>query len=842
MREIQIHAELLNIRHRRKRIWYRILSVPTCLVVFITTYAMILPAITLESTPDTYCGTEEHTHSKTCYKIPGIPEHNEIDCSLQKNLHKHTAECYDAGGNLTCEKADYIIHMHNSFCFDTKGELICTLPEIKETHTHEAACYDIVGNFICGKTKAVLHSHTIECVKLIPATAPQELMCEKTEHKHTEKCFEAPENSKGSALKAASKVLSTKSASDVQFDIVDDIAGSGHYKINITTGDDFLSDKNVQFLWYKSTDGGNTFTTVERKVYEINGKVESNLGDSGESLDLALDGGAITETIDKVIYKATLMVDGIEYEDISATITNSEYQISVLNGSFENPVIHSGMGFQQFVEVGTKGLYWKTTAEQEETVEQSTYSGGKTEIGQKYVEIVDASTRTDTDNRTTHKSNATRWHNQGTASDGTQFAEINAGAQGALYQAILTIPGTNMNWSVDQSGRYGADEMAVVIMSENDAEKLNTQAELLNAINKILGGDTTTYRGAFAQKYTATQGQWNTRSGIYTIPDGQYQTRFFFISTRSYANSDDSSSNADYIGNHIDNAWFSQKIPPASSTKPYITLNKTVIGDLSEKELATLLQNLKFEIKRSTNSTDFSGAETVKTLSANELGDWIKNSDETWILSYRISVKDTTEYPRTYGTGWYRNNYYYKIIEVTDTAELYNYKVTVTDNNPATTITDSTDADFSITNSYFDLGRTLILKKVVNAPTKNGTYNFTVSYIDTGEELQTKTYALKDGEFAEITKIPKGAEVTVAETSSEGFSVSYKNNIGKLLSSDSNYTFKMTDSTELTVYNTASVMLPETGSIGNYLFIYGGLFLMMGAVMTGYLLRRRYGK
>ena len=52
-RDIYSQAEQLNKKYRRKRTWYKILSVPICLVVFVTTYALILPAITMESTPDT---------------------------------------------------------------------------------------------------------------------------------------------------------------------------------------------------------------------------------------------------------------------------------------------------------------------------------------------------------------------------------------------------------------------------------------------------------------------------------------------------------------------------------------------------------------------------------------------------------------------------------------------------------------------------------------------------------------------------------------------------------------------------------------------------------------------
>jgi hypothetical protein len=36
-------------REKRRKVWKRILSVMMCLVAFVTTYALILPAITMES-------------------------------------------------------------------------------------------------------------------------------------------------------------------------------------------------------------------------------------------------------------------------------------------------------------------------------------------------------------------------------------------------------------------------------------------------------------------------------------------------------------------------------------------------------------------------------------------------------------------------------------------------------------------------------------------------------------------------------------------------------------------------------------------------------------------------
>lgn len=86
-KEINRQAEKMNSKHRLRQRWYKILAVPACIVVFITTYAMILPAITMESTPDAYCGQKEHVHTDVCYEIPGVPEYVRLDCPLLKEIH-----------------------------------------------------------------------------------------------------------------------------------------------------------------------------------------------------------------------------------------------------------------------------------------------------------------------------------------------------------------------------------------------------------------------------------------------------------------------------------------------------------------------------------------------------------------------------------------------------------------------------------------------------------------------------------------------------------------------------------------------------------------------------------
>ena len=47
--------------HLREKRWKQVVTVLACVVVFCTTYALILPALTM--TGDTYCGKEAHQHS-----------------------------------------------------------------------------------------------------------------------------------------------------------------------------------------------------------------------------------------------------------------------------------------------------------------------------------------------------------------------------------------------------------------------------------------------------------------------------------------------------------------------------------------------------------------------------------------------------------------------------------------------------------------------------------------------------------------------------------------------------------------------------------------------------------
>ena len=185
-------AEKYTQVHKRKRLRHRVVTVLAGVVVFCTTYALILPAITLEK----QCDIPEHTHTDACYaQVTSVEKRVPVCSAKTLEIHQHTADCYDADGNLTCGYADFVVHSHDSRCYDEKGNLWCPLPEIEahrhtadcyalpEEHTHAEGCYTSVrGNLVCGE-----HVHTDACYTETP-----ELACgreESEEHRHDESCY-----------------------------------------------------------------------------------------------------------------------------------------------------------------------------------------------------------------------------------------------------------------------------------------------------------------------------------------------------------------------------------------------------------------------------------------------------------------------------------------------------------------------------------------------------------------------------------------------------------------------------------------------------------------------------
>lgn len=158
--------EILRNRHNR-RAWARIISAIACLVVFFSTYALILPAITMEK--NAYCGIEAHQHDDSCYS-------EELICTIPESEgHTHDDSCYTTHDELSCQLEE---HVHGESCYDEEGNLICELIE----HEHDSSCWQEVTELTCGLEESEGHHHTDACYEKVKT-------CGKEAHTHSEACY-----------------------------------------------------------------------------------------------------------------------------------------------------------------------------------------------------------------------------------------------------------------------------------------------------------------------------------------------------------------------------------------------------------------------------------------------------------------------------------------------------------------------------------------------------------------------------------------------------------------------------------------------------------------------------
>ena len=168
-------AEPYASAHRHKRRWYQVMACLAAAVVFCTTYALILPAITLEK----QCEIPEHTHTEACY----TSEQGDLICTQSTEpQHTHTEECYQETQDLVCGMPESTGHTHGAECYDQEGNLICGQEE-SQGHVHGEACYGVSRQLICGQTEEPAHQHTDACYSW-----NQVLTCGMEEHTHSEAC------------------------------------------------------------------------------------------------------------------------------------------------------------------------------------------------------------------------------------------------------------------------------------------------------------------------------------------------------------------------------------------------------------------------------------------------------------------------------------------------------------------------------------------------------------------------------------------------------------------------------------------------------------------------------
>ena len=241
----RMDAKVYRRRHQRKKAWKNFVRIMACVVVFCTTYALILPAITQEK--ETFCGMEAHTHEdacyaetvsmvcdpkaetelpvlhthdalcyredalicslaeleghihdETCYTIQVIPAHSHDETCMaqergalvcleeEQEGHAHTDACFAPGTNLICALEEKEGHAHAETCYQTENSLSCVLAE-GEGHAHGEGCYSLEAQLACELPEGEEHTHEDSCYNQV-----QTLICTQPEvepHTHGESCY-----------------------------------------------------------------------------------------------------------------------------------------------------------------------------------------------------------------------------------------------------------------------------------------------------------------------------------------------------------------------------------------------------------------------------------------------------------------------------------------------------------------------------------------------------------------------------------------------------------------------------------------------------------------------------
>lgn len=138
------------LERRRKKTWLRVVSLFAAIVVFCTTYVLILPAITLSNEP--VCGMEEHIHGDACYDGNGA-----LLCQLPE--HTHEEACFREWDDTTPdETASGTTAPEETASGETQpGETLSVTP----TRPGEPVSADTMGNETGSTSDGTLPEDTV---------------------------------------------------------------------------------------------------------------------------------------------------------------------------------------------------------------------------------------------------------------------------------------------------------------------------------------------------------------------------------------------------------------------------------------------------------------------------------------------------------------------------------------------------------------------------------------------------------------------------------------------------------------------------------------------------------
>lgn len=576
--------------------------------------------------------------------------------------------------------------------------------------------------------------------------------------------------------------------------IKDDIANSGHYVLEITAdGKDYEGEKAGKLL----KDNGFTVTwkkdgTVVDRSEKTNGVYSRE--ENGGWVDVVYTDGA------NKTYTVTVTKDNKSLNAISTVNYNDELQ----NYSFEDVKSTETSALSDNSNNNNPLMAWKTTADDHKIeVGNTTYQSNKKEYQYE-------------DNRWTQKPLTQTEYSYGCSSavSGKQFAELNANGVGALYQDVLTMPGQDMDWQFYHKARTrissgnqdsnvittGSDKMAMVIAPVELVKNVTTHEQLQTLLNKcivkngsntVLGdgtmgekgksytvyvcestsniqdksGNRPTWYGGSYVKYSTSS--WRKNEGKYTVPKGQYLTRFFFAAIDTA-----SSGFGHSVGNLLDDVWFSQNVAPPTSGTGRVTVTKKFYG-LTEDEAKTVVKNTGFISYG--QGTAGKALTAVNFSSDNFVRDTDDNGASYISVSYVFDVSDVAP----------NRNYTYYFVEEDSKAQVNGYhlkqtfvddeigtsgSVTVNKENSNQSITfsniyEKNTADVTITKQVTGLlGDTNKEFAFSVSITQNGTACTGVTAKKGDQPVSDLTnFTLKHNETVTLENVPIGATIKVTE-------------------------------------------------------------------------------
>ncbi len=389
-------------------------------------------------------------------------------------------------------------------------------------------------------------------------------------------------------------------------EITDDIMNTGALQAESVLKAE--TDTITKYEWYRSDSQDGTYTLVKEIQYQ-GGK--SNLSSDGSKLYPAYDKGA------QKWYKVIVTVT-----DASGTTSTMEskpvqvaYYDELKNGSFETPNVitagHTGTNNWQFSNENYKasGGVWQTTG----TKEASQYSDSEGAD----IEIVTTEGKIN--------QNGYKWYGNFEAKDGIQFAELNCEAAGALYQDVLTIEETALNYWLSHRARGGNatsdkeyDTMFLIIAPTKNVKNITTQEQLEAYLSGLGVNYNTTdsaatdkivynQNGVLVVRITSDDQSWHTISTVAGYTPTASLTRFFFMSGKT-------ASGKNTIGNFLDKVGFSQELPPVNDDEFSLQIEKKFEG-LGNANIEIVREALQFNIQAVDKQTNTQlTAEEVKSL------------------------------------------------------------------------------------------------------------------------------------------------------------------------------------------------------------------------------------